>query len=67
MSKFEDFDIDLRENKSENVDSKAASTLSCSIAISTLSLDFCTKLNCGDGKPTGACNLTKMSVCARRK
>lgn len=68
MTKFEDFDLDLRENKKENNPTTKgvfSETVKLSLQYCTLSVEYCTKLACGDGKTT-VCNITKISKCTGR-
>lgn len=66
MKKFEDFDLDLRENKINMSDEKSPKGGGPTPWIS-ISLEYCTtvmsKLGCG---PTGNCNITKISKCTGR-
>ncbi|HBF2788649.1 TPA: hypothetical protein ACG3KC_003543 [Clostridioides difficile] len=66
MGKFEDFDLDLRENKDDNhSEGKAGSSWPCATFISNASLKVCgdiTKKNCSKN-----CNdITKISKCTGR-
>ncbi|HBE9109035.1 TPA: hypothetical protein ACG3JQ_003253 [Clostridioides difficile] len=67
MGKFEDFDIDLRENKDNKSTERGITTSSwvCDTTV-TLSVKYCTDLACGDGKPSAACNITKITKCTGR-
>ncbi|UDN58938.1 MULTISPECIES: hypothetical protein [unclassified Clostridioides] len=65
MGKFDDFDIDLKENKNGNdVEPRLTGAVCFSINVS---LEACTtvmsKVTCGE---SGNCNITKISKCTGR-
>ncbi|MCC0632496.1 hypothetical protein KGF45_13740 [Clostridioides sp. ZZV14-6154] len=69
MGKFDDFNIDLRENKNDAlVDSKAVppSTWGCVITTVQISIQVCTNIYCG-GSDSCNCNMTKISICGKKK
>ncbi len=65
MIKFEDFDLDLRENKVKKSKLEDSFTNYCDTIVLT-------SLNCGNPLskiacgPTGNCNITKISKCTGR-
>ncbi|MCC0656253.1 hypothetical protein IC175_06720 [Clostridioides sp. ES-S-0123-01] len=68
MGKFDDFNIDLRENKNDgSIEPKTAtSTWGCVITTVQISIDVCTNIYCG-GSDSCNCNMTKISICGRKK
>ncbi|EGT3787919.1 TPA: hypothetical protein KOS81_000075 [Clostridioides difficile] len=67
MGKFDDFDIDLKENKNNEVHAEPRKTGGEICFSVTVSLQACTtvmsKVTCGE---SGNCNITKISKCTGR-